>query len=45
MGKEREMANDGARELGVSRITLYRLMGRHGLRIHDSDAPNTVSVA
>ena len=34
-----------ARELGVSRVTLYRLMGRHGLRVSDPEAPNTVSVA
>lgn len=36
---------DTARELGVSRVTLYRLMGRHGLRVSDPEAPNTVSVA
>ena len=36
---------DTARDLGVSRVTLYRLMGRHGLRISDPEAPNTVSVA
>ena len=36
---------DTARELGVSRVTLYRLMGRHGLRVSDPDAPDTVSVA
>lgn len=36
---------DAARELGVSRVTLYRLMGRHGLRLNDPEAPNTVSVA
>ena len=36
---------DTARDLGVSRVTLYRLMGRHGLRVSDPEAPNTVSVA
>jgi len=28
---------DTARELGISRVTLYRLMSRHGLRSVDSD--------
>ncbi|MBZ4037977.1 sigma-54 dependent transcriptional regulator [Novilysobacter selenitireducens] len=36
---------DTARELGVSRVTLYRLMGRHGLRESDPDSGGTVSVA
>ncbi len=36
---------DTARELGVSRVTLYRLMGRHGLREHEPDSGGTVSVA
>ncbi len=36
---------DAARELGVSRVTLYRLMQRHGLRVTDPDAPPTISVA
>ena len=36
---------DVARELGVSRVTLYRLMQRHGLRASDPESPNTISVA
>jgi transcriptional regulator of acetoin/glycerol metabolism len=36
---------DAARELGVSRVTLYRLMGRHGLRDSDPDTPDSISVA
>jgi DNA-binding NtrC family response regulator len=36
---------DTARELDVSRVTLYRLMGRHGLRSHELDAPGSLSVA
>ena len=36
---------DTARELGISRVTLYRLMGRHGLRVADPDAPDAISVA
>lgn len=36
---------DTARELGVSRVTLYRLMGRHGLRLNDGEPTGTISVA
>jgi DNA-binding NtrC family response regulator len=36
---------DVARELGVSRVTLYRLMQRHGLRAHEPEAPNTIHIA
>ncbi|UHQ23433.1 sigma-54 dependent transcriptional regulator [Lysobacter sp. 5GHs7-4] len=37
---------DAARELSVSRVTLYRLMQRHGLRSGDDPgAPDSVSVA
>jgi DNA-binding NtrC family response regulator len=36
---------DTARELGVSRVTLYRLMGRHGLRLNDTEPTRTISVA
>ena len=36
---------DTARELAVSRVTLYRLIGRHGLRVHDPSLPNVVHVA
>ncbi len=36
---------DTARELGVSRVTLYRLMIRHGLRVGDPEAPDTVNAA
>jgi len=32
---------DTARELGISRVTLYRLMGRHGLRDADGDTGDT----
>ena len=32
---------DTARELGVSRVTLYRLIGRHGLRAADEAEPAT----
>ena len=35
---------DTARELAVSRVTLYRLMGRHGLRANDREA-DTASFA
>src|SRR3546814_12612750 len=36
---------DTARELGVSRVTLYRLMGRHGLRQGESGSgDNSVSI-
>ena len=36
---------DVARELGVSRVTLYRLMQRHGLRAHEPDSPSTLHIA
>ncbi|MGH8083688.1 MAG: sigma 54-interacting transcriptional regulator [Lysobacter sp.] len=37
---------DTARELAVSRVTLYRLMGRHGLRQGDADSGDkSVSIA
>ena len=36
---------DTARELGISRVTLYRLIGRHRLRMNEPDAPDTVNVA
>ncbi|HEY5804682.1 MAG TPA: sigma-54 dependent transcriptional regulator [Lysobacter sp.] len=36
---------DVARELGVSRVTLYRLMQRHGLRTNHPESPNTISIA
>ncbi|MFC3552336.1 sigma 54-interacting transcriptional regulator [Lysobacter cavernae] len=36
---------DAARELGVSRVTLYRLMQRHGLRMAEPGASNTISAA
>jgi DNA-binding NtrC family response regulator len=36
---------DTARELDVSRVTLYRLIGRHGLRGDELDAPGSLSVA
>ncbi|WP_386664080.1 sigma-54 dependent transcriptional regulator [Lysobacter korlensis] len=36
---------DTARELGVSRVTLYRLIGRHGLRGSEADEPTSVGAA
>ena len=32
-----------ARDLGVSRVTLYRLMGKHGLRAHEADDMGSVA--
>src|SRR5688572_11720180 len=36
---------DVARELGVSRVTLYRLMQRHNLRAHEPESPSTAHIA
>jgi DNA-binding NtrC family response regulator len=43
--RNRNRLVDVARELAVSRVTLYRLMQRHGLRVTDPDAPNNISAA
>lgn len=36
---------DAARELSVSRVTLYRLMQRHGLRAAEPGSPDTIHFA
>ncbi len=38
--RNRHRLIDAARDLGVSRVTLYRLMERHGMRRPESEASN-----
>ena len=45
LNRNRGRLVDAARELGVSRVTLYRLMGRHGLRAAPADESRSLGVA
>ncbi|MFD0739709.1 sigma 54-interacting transcriptional regulator [Lysobacter koreensis] len=45
LSRNRGRLIDTARELGVSRVTLYRLMVRHRLRAGDAEEPHSVNVA